>query len=418
MKATAADGAVAAAIYRHNAGRDPARLALKFARMAQSPFVFLRGACHLFYDSLPDVALLREAPRAWCCGDLHFENFGSYKADNRQVYFDINDFDEAALAPATWDLVRLLCSIECGADALKATPAQARAVSASCLAAYRRALAEGKARWVERETADGLVKTLLKHLQDADRSDFLDKRTEKKGGRRQLSVDGEKALPASADEKTRVGAFLDAFSAQQFEPRYPRFFEPLDVARRVAGTGSLGVERYVILVEGKGSPDHNYLLDLKEALPSALAPRLAAMRIAQPAWGDEADRIVTVQRRMQAVEHAFLQPVRFAGRSFILRGLQASEDRVAIREWKNKGDDRLDRLDEVVSTMGRVLAWDQLRASGRAGAAGADELIAFAQRDDWAAPLLAAAAALCATTQQQWQSFARTQHAPGKTAAD
>ncbi len=47
------------------------------------------------------------------------ENFGSYKGDNRQVYFDINDFDEGALAPASWDLVRLLASIQCGADALR-----------------------------------------------------------------------------------------------------------------------------------------------------------------------------------------------------------------------------------------------------------------------------------------------------------
>jgi hypothetical protein len=55
----------------------------------------------------------------------------------------------------------------------------------------------------------------------------------------------------------------------------PDFFEVLDVARRIAGNGSLGVDRYVILVRGKGSPDGNDLLDLKEALPSAVLPRVA-----------------------------------------------------------------------------------------------------------------------------------------------
>jgi len=132
------------AISNNNAGRDPERLAMKYAKMAQSQFIFLRGACHLFYDSLPDLPLFQEAPLAWCCGDLHFENFGSYKGDNRLVYFDINDYDEAALAPVTWDMVRLLTSIQCGADALNATAAEALAVSRSCLEAYRSALINGK----------------------------------------------------------------------------------------------------------------------------------------------------------------------------------------------------------------------------------------------------------------------------------
>src|ERR1700731_2951028 len=128
------------AIRSNNAGRDAELLAMKYAKMAQNAFIFLRGTCHLFYDHLPDTPLFREAPLAWCCGDLHFENFGSYKGDNRLVYFDINDFDEAALAPVTWDMVRLLTSIQCGADALRATRAEALAVSQSCLDAYRSAL--------------------------------------------------------------------------------------------------------------------------------------------------------------------------------------------------------------------------------------------------------------------------------------
>ncbi|NJK53097.1 MAG: DUF2252 family protein, partial [Leptolyngbyaceae cyanobacterium SU_3_3] len=66
-------------------------------------FVFLRGSCHLFYEDLPTDSRLDAAPHTWICGDLHLQNFGSYKGDDRLVYFDINDFDEAALAPCTWD---------------------------------------------------------------------------------------------------------------------------------------------------------------------------------------------------------------------------------------------------------------------------------------------------------------------------
>lgn len=382
----------------NNAGRDPERLAMKYAKMAQSPFIFLRGACHLFYEALPDSPLFRDVPLAWCCGDLHFENVGSYKGGNRLVYFDINDYDEAALAPVTWDMVRLLTSIQCGAEALNATRAESLAVSQSCVDAYRSALINGKPLWVERETSVGLVNTLLTALQNRERADFLDKRTVRKTHRRSLILDGVKALPASEAQKEMVTQFMDHFAAAQPDPK---FFQVLDIGRRIAGTGSLGVERFVVLVEGKGSPDGNYLLDIKEAKPSAMVPHLARLGIEQPAWADEASRVVTVQKRMQAVDHAFLHPVKLDGLSCILKGLQPSEDRVAIGEWGKK----LDRLKEVVSTMGRILAWDQLRASGRSGSASADDLIAFAQRDDWVAEMLDAATEMTATTRQHWKIF-------------
>jgi uncharacterized protein (DUF2252 family) len=386
------------AVFSYNAGREPERLAMKYARMTQSPFVFLRGTCHLFYDALPDTPLFRAAPPAWCCGDLHFENFGSYKGDNRLVYFDINDFDEAALAPATWDMVRLLTSIQCGSDALNATHDEAMAASQSCLDAYRSALIAGKPLWVERETSVGLVNDLLTALQESNRAVFLDKRTICKGKKRSIKVDGVKALAASDAQKALVTEFMGRFATTQPNPE---FFQVLDIARRIAGTGSLGVERYVMLVEGKGSPDGNYLLDIKEAKPSAMAPRLAGLGIEQPAWPDEASRVVAIQQRMQAVDLAFLQPVKLGNLPCILRGLQASGDRVAIGEWGKK----LDRLKEVVATMGRILAWDQLRGAGRSGAASADELASFAQGTGWMTEILDAASAMTVTTRQQWQTF-------------
>jgi len=386
------------AIRSTNAGRDPERLAMKYAKMAQSPFIFMRGACHLFHAALPAAPLLHRAPLAWSCGDLHFENFGSYKGDNRQIYFDINDFDEAALAPASWDLLRLLSSIRCGADELHISPDEARAVSQSCIAAYRQALARGKALWIEAETATGLIRKLFDNLQNAKRRDFLDKRTVLQNGQRSFRLDGIKALPASAEQKKRVAGFMQAFARQQPDPQ---FFTVLDIARRIAGTGSLGVERYVILVAGKGSPDNNYLLDLKEARPSAQLPALARLGVKQPPWTDEASRVAGAQQRLQAVDHAFLQAVTLDGRPFLLRGLQASEDRVAMGEWGKK----LDRLHEVVASMGQVLAWDQLRASGRSGSACADELIAYAARDDWSEPLLSAAETMNQLTRQQWRAF-------------
>jgi uncharacterized protein (DUF2252 family) len=395
------DTGIVDAILRNNAGRDPELVAMKYAKMAQSPFIFLRGACHLFYDALPDSSLFKDVPLAWSCGDLHFENFGSYKGENRQVYFDINDYDEAALAPVTWDMVRLLTSIQCGAETLHATPEETQAVNQHCLDAYRSALMNGKPLSVERENSVGLVNALLSNLQGRDRAAFLDKRTIRKNHQRSLKLDGVKALPASDDQKKIVTEFMNNFASTQ---RNPDFFEVLDIARRIAGTGSLGVERFVVLVKGKGSPDGNYLLDIKEAKPSAMAPHLARIGIKQPTWTDEASRIVTVQNRMQAVDNAFLHPVKLGGLACILKGLQPSEDRVSIGKWGNK----LDRLKEVVDTMGRILAWDQLRASGQTGAANADELIAFAQRGDWVTGMLETATQMALTTKQQWQEFTET----------
>jgi uncharacterized protein (DUF2252 family) len=105
---------------------------------------------------------------------------------------------------------------------------------------------------------------------------------------------------------------------------------------------------------------------------------------------------------MQAVDHAFLQAVDLEGLPCLFKELQPSEDRVAIGTWGGKDA----RLNEVVATMGKVLAWDQLRASGRSGAAGADELNAFSSRPDFAKSMLSAATGMAELTQSQWQSYA------------
>jgi len=369
-------------IQAFNAGRDPERLLLKYRAMRASPFAFLRGSCHLFYSRLPGTGIFKTAPLAWACGDLHLENFGSYKGDNRFVYFDVNDFDESALAPASWDLVRLLTSLRVGAGTLAVTEAHAQALCQHFLDAYAAALVHGKAYWVERELAQGLVRELLDGLRDRPRAGFLDSRTRLKRGRRLLQADGRKALPATDLQRATVTAFMRAFAESQPDPD---FYSVLDVARRVAGTGSLGVDRFAILVQGKGSPDGNYILDLKQALPSSLLPNL---KVRQPRWKTEAHRIVAVQRRMQAVPMAFLHAVLLGDGPYVLRALQPSEDRVNLNAPRRGPSD----FEQTVATFGRLVAWAQLRSAGRDGSACADELIEFGSRRKWKDRLLQAAA--------------------------
>ena len=356
-----------------NAGRDPERLELKYRAMRASPFAFLRGTCHLFYARLPRGGVFKTAPLVWVCGDLHLENFGSYKGDNRLVYFDVNDFDESALAPASWDLVRLLTSLQVGADSLGVSDAKARGLCQIFLDVYSSALTLGKAYWVERDTARGLVRELLDGLRDRQRVNFLQSRTTFKRGIRQLRTDGKKALPATEQQRAAVMEFMQTFAKSQ---THPEFYSVLDVARRIAGTGSLGVDRFAILVQGRGSPDENYVLDLKQVLPSSLVPNL---KIAQPKWKSEAHRVVAVQRRLQAVPMAFLQPVFFAESPYVLRALQPAEDRVNL----NRSRTTESELEQVIGTMARLVAWAQLRSAGRDGSATADELIDFGRRKKW-----------------------------------
>lgn len=388
---------VALTIRKFNKGRDPERLAMKYVKMRASPFVFLRGTCHLFQQRLPIERVLDESPKVWVCGDLHLENFGSYKGDNRLAYFDMNDFDEAALAPCAWDVARFMVSVQLGMAELKV---DASAIATLCqvfLDSYARELATGKARWIERETSESLIRKLFDAIQSRSRPEFLDTRTLRKGKRRLLRIDGEKALPASDAQRQRVTAFMEDFAATEDKPD---FFRVLDVARRIAGTGSLGVERYVILVRGRGSPDGNFLLDLKQALPSSLVPTL---KVKQPEWKSEAHRVVAVQRRVQAVSMAFLRPVRMAKQAYILRALQPSEDRVALRHWNGK----LARLENVMASMGATVAWGHLRAGGRDGSAIADELIEFGAKSRWKRRITQIAEHCAEQARRDWLAYTR-----------
>jgi len=393
-------------ILSYNASREPERLALKYRAMRQDAFVFMRGTCHLYYQDWPATEqLLNDAPLAWICGDLHLENFGCYKGDNRLVYFDLNDFDEAVLAPATWELGRWLTSILVAAKSLQLPKADAYRLCQLGLDSYAAALKSGKARWLERETAKGMIRDLLNPLTLRNRTTFLNSRTKLRKGLRSIKIDGKRALALEPQEKADVMAFVQAYAKQQ--PK-PDFYRPLDAARRIAGTGSLGIDRYVILVEGRGSPDGNYLLDLKETIPSALTPYV---QIKQPAWQNEAERVVTVQYWAQAIAPAFLSAVTFRDKPFLFKGLQPTQDRLALELWNGK----LKRLEQVIRNMGEMVAWSHLRSGGRAGSAITDDWVAFGGRSDWQAPLLEYATRYASKIGSDWKKYSRKYDSAGMT---
>ncbi len=383
-------------IQSFNQGRPAELLQLKYRKMRGEVFTFFRGSCHLFYQDWPaDSFGLDQAPATWACGDLHLENFGSYKGHNRLVYFDINDFDEAALAPCTWDLSRFLTSVLVGAATLGVNRADSLVLCHRVLETYRATLKKGRPGTVERETSVGVVRDLLISLKDRSRRGFLDQRTERTKTGRKLRLDPRRARPLSATERLRLAEFMLRWRAGQTEPG---FFKLLDATWRVAGTGSLGLERYSLLVEGRGSPDQNYILDLKIQPGSALQPYL---KLAQPVWVNPAQRVVAVQERMQATSPALLTAVEIGDRAYVLRELQPTDDQVNLALCKG----RMRRLSRMVDTMAGLLAWNQLRSSGRQGSATADALIDFADQTDWPKEIMEYAQAYAGQVAADYREF-------------
>ncbi|HVT37766.1 MAG TPA: DUF2252 family protein, partial [Gemmatimonadaceae bacterium] len=317
------------------------------------------------------------------------------RGDNRLAYFDLNDFDEAALAPATWELARFVTSVHLAAAKLRLSAADATNLSKTFISAYSDSLADGKARWVERTTAKGMVRDLLRGIKQRRSEDLLNVRTEMSGTARKLKVDGRHALKLLRHDRAEVVNHIHAFGEAR---GHRKFYRVLDVARRVAGTGSLGLRRFVVLVRGHGVPDGSILLDIKEAGPSALAPHVA---VPQPPWKNEADRVVHVQRRMQAISPALLEVVSIGDRHCMMRELQPFEDRLALEHWHGK----LRRLQRVMTTMGEAVAWAQLRSASRQGSAGADDLIAFAHTRGWRRELLKYARQYARTATRDWRQF-------------
>ncbi len=380
-----------------NSDREPERLAIKLAAMAGDPFPFLRGTCHLFYRRLAEKSLDPGGPPAWICGDLHLENFGTFLGDNGLTYFDLNDFDEAALAPVTWDIVRMATSVFIAAPGLKLSDSDAEILARDLVETWRLEMIAGKPRWIERKTATGIIGALMDSLKSRRPVKFLDKRTSVKKGVRRLDIANGKALALEISDRPLLAEFAAGLAANAIEQRY---FRLIDAARRIAGTGSLGIARYVLLIEGAGSPDGNELLDLKAAKRSSIA---AYSPCKQPDWKDDAERVVAVANRCQAVTPGLLSAVTFKGAPHVLRALQPTTDRLNLADAAaaNRAT-----FADAVHTMGKLAAWAALRATGRGGSATADDLIAFASNAAVTGTVLATARTMAAQTLADWKDYA------------
>lgn len=360
---------IAEQIKAYNKGRLPKLLKLKYKVMRDDTYRFYRAIPHLLYADISKKSFLHESPHVWLCGDLHLENLGSYKADNRLTYFGVNDFDECLLGPLLIDISRMLGSILVSADGLKLSKTEAKDLCKVFIRTYFEKLKEGYIRELEPETTRGVMRKFLEAVRDRQRADFLKEKTIRKKSKARILIDGIHTLEIKNREKKEVIKHIDAWAKKT---KTPDFYEVKDVSFRIAGTSSLGIERYVLLVEGRGKPDGYFLLDLKEAIPSCLQPYI---HVKQPKWKNEGDRVVEVQKRTLSAPPALLASINIGKKNFVLKELQPNADRIDYTLFK--GDTK--KLKNILEDMAAICAWSNLRGSGRDGSAIADELIAFAK---------------------------------------
>jgi uncharacterized protein (DUF2252 family) len=384
-------------IVAFNRGKLPATLPLKYRLMAENPFRFFRGSCHLFYEDLSAHPGFPTGPLGWISGDLHMENFGSYRGDNNQVYFDLNDFDEAILGPVTWEIVRLMTSIYIGFESLRIEERKAEKMAKLLLKSYARTLAAGKTDYIEAATAKGIVADFLGAVARRKQRIILEKKASLRKRRVQMITDNPKHFKISKSTKEELFQHVTAWL--KVDENSPYNYKVIDGVFRLAGTGSVGVERYAFLLKSVNDTGFKYiLLDMKEATPSSLAPYIATT---QPLWRSEADRVVSVQRRMQNRCPALLSTSEFRNKSFIMAEMQPAKDSINFKLLK----DRYRDMYSVIDSMATLLASSQLRSSGQDGSATTDELKHFAEDARWQDAVLDYAVQYSYRIQEYYQAY-------------
>jgi uncharacterized protein (DUF2252 family) len=344
-------------IIRFNRDRKSKRVKVKLQRMDASPFAFFRGTDHLFARAWPGLKPPEVGPAIRICGDLHLENFGAYQTDDGDFRYDINDFDEALIAPCSLDLIRCTTSILLAAEDWQLTPLQATGIALGFLQHYRAAVTETSgepsAGEVTLANGEGPLWDLLGLTAVGSRVKFLDHVTRKnKDGSRRILADPEKFPPVSARRAALVRKAVERYGRKR---KQTKAFAVLDVRGRIAGIGSLGLRRYSVLIEGEGSPDGNRLLDIKEARPSSL---LSCTDHRQPdTGGNEARRIVDAERLLQAKPTVGLDVIEIDGLSYRMRELVPDENRSRLDRLQKQPD----KLRSAVAAAGRITGWSQIR---------------------------------------------------------
>lgn len=328
-------------------GRQPELVPLRVARMASSPFAFLRGAAHVMaWD-------LAQSPRSDIMvvmnGDAHISNFGLFGTPQGDVVLDLNDFDEVTIGPWEWDLKRLVASIEVAAREDAVPVDQRRQAVMAAVEGYQHTMTDLAPRgsldvWQQAARADQLDFSGIRI--DAASQAVVRKAVEKarkKTNQSLLARVGERRVDGGwrfrddppiltrLDDDTREAVITGLEHYAETLPRERRFmlnrYHVVDVAHRVVGVGSVGTRAYVALLCGNSDQDVLFL-QVKEAVRPAHAPYLPGMP--EPYASHEGERVIYGQRLLQGVGDPLLGWTTIAGRPFYVRQMKNMKGEIPV----------------------------------------------------------------------------------------
>jgi uncharacterized protein (DUF2252 family) len=303
-------------LIRADAGRDPALVPVRIARMAASPFAYYRGAADMMALDLAGTP--RSGVTAQLCGDAHCSNFGFYGSPTGLVVFDVNDFDETAMGPWEWDLKRLAVSLVLAGRGNDASDEETRVAVLAAGRAYRKvaesfrdtsvldlwrlAVDDHSPLFHRYGRDDAVFRRGFANARRHDNAAAVAKLTEVVDGRRRFIVRPPLLTRLEPDLHRDVAAGLADYRRTALPTTARRIadHDVVDVARKVVGVGSVGTQDYVVLLDRPDGSDPLFL-QLKEAVPSDVR-----LLLGEPTPAHEGERIVAGQRLMQAVSDPYL----------------------------------------------------------------------------------------------------------------
>ncbi len=362
---------------RAERGRIPALLKLKHSLMAQSPFVYFRGAAPVMAADLsviPNTGIISQI-----CGDAHVRNLGAFAAPDGRLVFDINDFDETIRAPFEWDLKRMGASI-----------VLAGRESGHKDAAVREAVVKFIERYIEKMTDFasmpileigryqvhrlGTVEPVHDALLKAERATPLhtlaqltEPESKKAGAPLRLKEIKPTLTRVSGAQAVKVIGALGPYK-QTLEPQRQHLlslYRPIAVGFKVVGTGSVGLRDYCIYFEGNG-PGDPLFLQIKEETHSVYEPYL---HDAHPAH-QNGQRVVEGQRAMQLQSDPFLGWTNMEGRDYLVRQLNDHKGSIELEDLAGTGLAAFAEICGELLARGHARSGDAVMIAGYLGAGG------------------------------------------------
>ena len=369
--------------------QNPQGVQAKFDKLATSPFVFFRGTADLFYQDISKDT--SDHPKVLCNGDVHPENFGVMHGSDGELIFGLNDFDEAHSAPFSWDIKRGITGFELASIEKGFSSDEREKITEKFIKGYRSALkdiAEEPDKLDHRFTSENspkLIKKLLKKAGKKTREEFLQKR-----------IDLESGTFLQTDEIQPVSERIDEFQAVlndyrgslgEDAPQDSDFFKVKDVAVKTqSGTGSVGLQRYYVLIEGPEGGDEPRILELKQEENSVMQrhtpPNLMQLRMGgHPPNGERVAKAhdVQVQDGDRFYGHAEI-----GGQSFLVR--ERSPHKSSIKLEKLDADE----MEDYAKVCGKILAQAHARSAEQSvgGKSLQDSMLQIVQDDAFSESLL------------------------------